>query len=197
MTNTERAKRFYIARTELNQHGAETQTQVYTATGISASSLSNLENPDNSRIPSSDTVNTLADYYGVNAAWLTGQSESWSLNKDSQALTKVLGFSPKAADKLTELMAEERSRQALNELIESNRFDRMLRAIIRLSDMPKAAPEGSWKADTVDYAEAVRNYAADDSPVAFSFAEGDVRDMLIWKAEKEMEELIRDVVRNK
>ena len=193
MTNAERARRFKVARTELNPRGAETQAQVYAATGISASAISNLENPENSRVPSSKIVNTLAEYYGVNAAWLTGQSESWSLNKDSQALTKVLGFAPGAADKITRLMADEKTRKAINELIESERFDRMIHAISRLTDMPQEVPEGSWNADTVDYAEAVRKHAGNDSSLAFELAEGDIRDLFIWKAEKEMEGLIREL----
>ncbi len=194
MTNEERSLRFKKARTELNQHGSESQAQVYANTGISASALSNLENPESGRIPSAKIINTLAEYYGVNAAWLTGQSDSPSLNKDSQMLTNAIGFSPKAAEKLTELMADNKNRQAINELIESDRFERMLRAITRLSDVPREAPEGSWEADNVDYMEVSRKFAGDDSPLAFSFAEGDIRDMLVWRAEREMEDLIRDVV---
>ena len=186
MTNEERARRFRIARTELSPHGMETQAQVYTATGVSASAISNLENPENSRVPSSKIVNTLAEYYGVNAAWLTGQSESWSLNKDSQALTKVLGFTPRAADKITRLMADEKTRKAINDLIESDRFDRMIRAIARLSDMPQAVPDGSWKADTVDYSAVVRQYGGSDSSMAFELAEGDIRDLITWKSEREL-----------
>ena len=194
MTNEERARRFRIARTELSPHGTETQAQVYTATKVSASAISNLENPENARMPSADMVNTLAEYYGVNAAWLTGQSESWSLNKDSQALTKVLGFSPRAADKLTDMMGNPACREAINGLIESDRFDRMIHAITRLTDMPQPAPEGSWNAETVDYADVVRKYAGKDSSLAFDLAESDIRDLYTWKAEREMEGLIRDVI---
>ena len=193
MTNAERARRFKEARTELNPHGAETQAQVYAATGVSASAISNLENPESGRVPSSEIVNKLAEYYQVNSAWLTGQASSPSLNENSQTLTNVIGFSPRAAEKLVRLMAEEKNRRAINELIESDRFERMLLAITRLSDIPQKAPEGSWNADTIDYTEVVRKYAGDDSPVAFSFAEGDMQDMLIWKAQREMDGLIREV----
>ena len=170
MTNAERAKRFRMARTELNRHGTETQAQVYAAANVSASAISNLENPESSRVPSADLVNTLAEYYGVNAAWLTGQSESWSLNKDSQALTKVLGFSPKAADKLTRLMADAGYRNAVNSLLESDRFDRMLSAVVSLSDMPRAAS------------------------AAFSLSEEDMQAFFSWKAEREMNGLLQEIM---
>lgn len=164
MTNAERAKRFRMARTELNRHGMETQLQVYTATGISASAVSNLENPESSRMPSADMVNTLAEYYGVNAAWMTGQSESWSLNKDSQALTKVLGFTTAAADRLTRLMADPGCRNAVNQLIGSERFDRIIRYIAVLAGIPESDPEKS-----------------------------DRRDLLEWKTGREMEALLREL----
>ncbi len=105
MTNAERARRFKEARTELNPRGAETQAQVYAATGVSASAISNLENPESGRVPSSEIVNKLAEYYQVNSAWLTGQANSPSLNENSQTLTNVIGFSPRAAEKLVRLMA--------------------------------------------------------------------------------------------
>ena len=98
MTNAERAKRFKDARTQ-SPHGAETLAQVYAATGISASAISNLENPENNRVPSAKIVSVLAEHYGVNAAWLMGQTDSPSLNENSQALTNIIGFSPKAAEK--------------------------------------------------------------------------------------------------
>lgn len=190
MTNAERAKRFKDARTQ-SLHGAETLAQVYAATGISASAISNLENPNNSRVPSAKIVSVLAEHYGVNAAWLMGQTDSPSLNENSQALTNIIGFSPKAAEKLTKLMADEKYRRSINELIESDRFDRMLLSITRLSDVPQ---EDYSISNVVDYTEAIRKYAGDDSPVAFSFSEGDIRDMLTWKAEREMEGLIREMI---
>ena len=184
MTNGERAKRFRMARTELNRHGTETQAQVYTATKVSASAISNLENPENARMPSADMVNTLAEYYGVNAAWLTGQSESWSLNKDSQALTKVLGFAPKAADRLTRLMADAMYRNAVNELIGSDRFDRIIQCIAALTEIQVSD----------------RSTANHDSPGNNPLSGADLpesgrRDLLRWKAEREMEALIRELGR--
>ena len=191
MTNAERATRFRTAR------GTETQAQVYAATGVSASAISNLENPENNRVPSSDLVNKLAEHYHVSVAWLTGQSDSPSLNENSQALTDAIGFTPKAAEKLVRLMADEKKRQAINDLIESERFERMLRAITRLSDVQSDTTEEKWRAGTIDYTEVSRKYAGDDSPVSFSLAEGDIRDMLMWKAEREMEDLIREISHQK
>ena len=182
MTNAERAKRFRMARTELNRHGTETQAQVYTATKVSASAISNLENPENARMPSADMVNTLAEYYGVNAAWLTGQSESWSLNKDSQALTKVLGFAPKAADRLTRLMADTRYRKAVNKLIGSDRFDRIIQSIAALTEMPAS-----------DHSATGHDCSGDDPLSGVGLPESGRRDLLRWKAEREMEALVREL----
>ena len=187
MTNAERAKRFKAAR------GAETQAQVYAATGVSASAISNLENPESSRVPSSDMVNKLAEHYHVSVAWLTGQSNSPSLNENSQALTNTIGFSPKAAEKLVRLMADGKSRQAINNLIESDRFERMLQAINRLSSVQSNTTEDNWTVDTIDYTDVIRKYSGEDSPVSFSLSEGDIRDMLMWKAEREIGSLLREI----
>ena len=193
MTNAERAKRFRTARTELNQHGTETQAQVYTATGVPASAISNLENPDSNRIPSSEKVNVLAEHYGINVAWLTGQSESPSLNENSRIATDTIGLSPKAVEKLTRMMADPKQKNAINSMIESEHFERMIQAIIVLADESLSDREDGVPNEIVDYGEAIRKHTS-DTPIGFNLAEGDLHDYYSWKAERTMEALLRDVI---
>lgn len=193
MTNAERAKRFKAARTEYNRHGAETLAQVYATTGVSASAISNLENPESNRIPSSGKVTMLAEHYGVNVAWLTGQSESPSLNENSQIATDTIGLSVKAVDKLTRLMADPEQKAAINSMIESEHFDQMIQAIIVLANESLPDRNEGNQNEIVDYGEAIRWHTGDAS-IGFSLAEGDLHDYYCWKAERTMGELIRDVI---
>ena len=194
MDNQERARRFMMARTELNRNGSETKMQVYAETGVSASALSNLENPERNRIPSGKSISLLADHYGVNAAWLTGQSDSWSLHEDTQGLTDAIGLSPRAAEKLTCMMADKQTRWAINQLIESPRFDRMITAISRLGGALEEENEDVRKDGIVDFDAAFQQYGGKNESQPLTLAEGDYRDMLQWRAEREMEELIRETI---
>ena len=192
MTNAERAKRFRAARTELNQHGAETQAQVYTATGVPASAISNLENPESSRIPSSEKVNALAEHYGVNVAWLTGQSESPSLNENSRVATDTIGLSPKAVEKLTRMMADPKQKNAINRMIESKQFGQMIQSIINLSDITKSAENSKSTEEPVDFSDAIRKYG-NELTTPFNLAESNIHDFYRWKAEHSMQVLIQDL----
>lgn len=189
MTNEERAFRFKKARTELNPKGEETLAQVHDATGVAASTLSELENPDSSRNPGSKTLSLLAEHYRVNAAWLAGQSDSWSLNDDLRAVTDQLGLSPLAVEKLRVLMADEANRDAVNSLIESEEFDRLIRSVAVLSDYTGAPPMVP-DTETVDYAAAVREHTGKEKHLAFEFAEGDIRSFLSWKVSRDVDALI-------
>ena len=190
MTNAERARRFRQARTELNLNGEETLAQVYAATGISASALSELENPASARNPGARILSGLAEHYGVNAAWLAGQSDSWSLNNDYRAVTDLLGLSPRAVDKLRVLMSDEVKRDAINSLIESREFDRLIQSIGVLSDYTGKAPAAE-KTGSVDYNQAIRKFSGDEDRISFTMAEGDMRSYLEWKVSQDMDALIR------
>ncbi len=83
----------------------------------------------------------------------------------------------------------------VNDLIESDRFDRIIRSIAVLTDVPEINPEKSYRSDTVDYEAAIQNYSGKDSLLSFELAEKDRRDLLMWKAEREMAALIREMIR--
>ena len=189
MTNLERAHRFQMARVELNRNGEETMTQVYEATGVSPSVLSTLENPESSRQPSTKNLIRLAQHYGVNAAWLAGQSASWSLNEDLRSVTDLTGLSPCAVEKLRLLMEDNVKRDTINSLIESEEFDQLISAVSVLSDYSGEAPVVE-DTETVDYGRAIRKYAGGEKQLDFRLAEGDMRSYLSWKASRSLDALI-------
>lgn len=195
MEPVERAKRFRMARTELNRNGEETFAQVYEATGISSSTVCDLENPENGRVPSSRSLGKLAEHYGVNAAWLAGQSESWALNEDSQIVTKMTGLSPRAIEKLGALMQDEQTRAFVNAMIESDEFADLIGTIGVLYDQVNEADEESGIAQDVDYAQVMRRHGRTEEAVPFTFCESDYRDMIRWKASRQLEKLISRIIK--
>ena len=68
----------------------------------------------------------LANYYKVNVAWLMGQSESPSLNEDSQTVTQITGLSANAVSTL-QLMKNNGLIDNLNSLLESDEFPKVVR----------------------------------------------------------------------
>ena len=198
MDSAERARRFRMARTELNRNGNETMAMVNSATGIAPSTVCNLENPDCDRQPNISVVSRLAEHYGVNAAWLTGQTESWTLNEDSQAITEMIGLSPKAIENLRIMMKDEDTRRLVNSLIESSEFRRWVSTLSMIVDRGLDEPEGDYQvAGYVDYAAAIRDYTGDKQTIPFSFSEGDYRDLMRWKASREMDRLVNKVTKRK
>ena len=189
MDNRERAIRFRTARTDLNRNGSETMQAVSRATGVGASTICDLENPDSRRAPSAKNVNLLAEHYGGNAAWLTGQSDSPSLREDIRAATDMTGLSEKAISILRDLTADDDTRTFVNEFIESAEFSRMIR-MIRALRQPKVSEDFSWDpAGPVDYTKVMQTYYGDSDET--SMAEGSAGDLYEWLIGRDMNDIVR------
>lgn len=191
MDNKTRAERFILARTGLNQHGEETKAKVYEETGVPASALVDYENPESNRLPSVKNVQKLADHYGVNAAWLLGQSENWSSRADIQQIGEMTGLNPEAVMALQELMKDEKRREFINRLLASEEFSRMVCTLQGLNNM-KGSDDS---ANAVDYAEAFsRN---NDGEMELTLNERDYTDLKLWQAEKEISRLLERMAKEK
>lgn len=84
-------ERFKDARTEHNQNGKETTGAVAEATGVSKSTLSEIEN--DSRSPGAKIISDLARHYGVSADYLLGLSDVITLDATAQAAIAYTGLS--------------------------------------------------------------------------------------------------------
>ena len=175
MDNQERARRYRAARTELNQHGSQHLQEVSQATGISVSSIHNLEDPTRSRQPNSKTVHSLAEYYGVHALWLMGLSENSRIEVIPQQISHATGLSDQALTQLSEVMRDQENRNIVNYLIASERFPSLI-------DCLKRARRAKKDQDCVDYSSAL---AADSVPGSCStgiLREPNAYDLYLWKA---------------
>ena len=187
MDGKERAARFRMARTSLNQNGSETKARVYEQTGVPASALVAYESPESTRALSIEYVNRLAAHYGVNAAWLLGQSESWSMEQDVRRICELTGLTPDAVMSLRELMSDEGRRKAVNTFLASEEFTRF---IFLLQGM-KQTNDSDGSPSVVDYSDALRNSNTGD---CFTFNEKDYADMRTWRAEREMRQLTEKLI---
>ncbi len=190
MTDFERAKRFREARTKKNQHGAQTLMEVAEATGISISTLSTLENPEHSRVPSSKNVNILAQHYGVNPGWLLGQSISPSTDLNTQMITDYTGLSADAIEIIRSLPRDEIDRRLVNAFIESEEFAKLLCTAKVIRD--PGTGEIAEKKPVVDYAQAMND--AGNSSDLLIFSERDREELILWKAQRLAEQMIRKAV---
>ena len=183
MDGKERARRFLMARTVLNQHGEETKNKVYEITGVPASALVDYENPDSSRALNLKNVQKLADHYGLNAAWLLGQSDSWSLEGDIRQVSDMTGLSPEAIWALQDLMKDEGRKKFINSLLASEEFSRMVYALSGMKNL-----KDSERSNAVDYISALNGFGGGDQ---IGLCERDVADLRLWKASRAMEEIMR------
>ena len=185
MDSKERAKRFFLARTGLNQNGEETKAKVYELTGVPSSALVAYENPESTRALNVVNVQTLADHYGVNAAWLLGQSDSWSVQQDIRQVCEMTGLSADAVMALRDLMADEEKKRFINLFLASREFSGM---VTMLAETKKPVDQSA--SGTVDYGDALRGY---DGGGDYILNERDYADMRLWKASREMEKLMREI----
>ncbi len=116
ISSEERAKRFREARSY------RTDREVYEETKkngnpVSQSMISDLESASRNRPVQYQKIVTLAECYGVNVAWLMGQSKSPSFNEDKQAAEKVTGLSAEAIDVLAKIK-ETKLIETVNKIIE-------------------------------------------------------------------------------
>lgn len=144
-------ERFKDARTVHNKHGKETTGAVAEATGVSKSTLSEIEN--DSRVPGAKIIAELARHYGVSADYLLGLSDVITPDATAQAVIAYTGLSEdnvltlhNMADHLGgEIIAEENNQQltfdgnkpfldCLNDLLNAVFSDRetIIRHYIRL-----------------------------------------------------------------
>lgn len=84
-------ERFKDARTVHNKHGKETTGAVAEATGVSKSTLSEIEN--DSRIPGAKIIAELARHYGVSSDYLLGLSDVITPDTTAQAVIAYTGLS--------------------------------------------------------------------------------------------------------
>ncbi len=187
MTDFERAKRFKQARIELNRHGKQTLAEVAEATGMSPSTLSTLENPEHSRVPSSKNVNILAQHYGVNPGWLLGQSISPSTDLNTQMISDYTGLSTEAIRIIRNLTRDEVDRRLVNALIESEEFSSLVHTTQVIRDRGDSKePENK---PVVDYTQAMQCARKEADQIVFS--EADVEDFHLWKIQRLTERMVR------
>ena len=84
-------ERFKDARTVHNKHGKETTGAVAEATGVSKSTLSEIEN--DSRVPGAKIIAELARHYGVSTDYLLGLSDVITPDATAQAVIAYTGLS--------------------------------------------------------------------------------------------------------
>lgn len=122
-----RGERFKDARTELNQHGDQTMSEVYRATKINKSLIQALENDDSDRSVGYDKVATLAAHYNVSADYLLGLSDDPSR---TPAATDDLHISAKAIKQLRDFTRDDSNAYELSLLLENYSFWSIIREII-------------------------------------------------------------------
>lgn len=103
MINLTRGERFRDARTVYNAHGSQTMAEVYSATGISASKIADLENDDKDRGVDYREVGKLAKHYGVSVDWLLGLSDVTLPDADLRGVCEYTGLSEGAVDVIKHL----------------------------------------------------------------------------------------------
>ena len=94
-------ERFKDARTVHNRNGKQTTDAVMKATGISKSTLSDIEN--DSRDPGAETICKLARHYGVSTDYLLGLSNIKTPETTAQAVIKYTGLSEENVQTLHEM----------------------------------------------------------------------------------------------
>lgn len=134
-------ERFKDARTVHNQHGKETTGSVEEATGVSKSTISEIEN-DN-RDPGARIVSALARHYGVSSDYLLGLSDVVTPDITAQGVIAYTGLSEEnvitlhnaaqhsvgvtvstADNEVTQLNGDKPFLDCLNDLLDAVFYDR-------------------------------------------------------------------------
>ena len=105
MYNLTRGERFKDARTVHNKNGSQSMGEVAKATGVYASTITDLENDDTVRSVGYDKIATLARHYGVSADYLLGLSPNPTTDKDVDAICNYTGLSDTAIENLNAFRA--------------------------------------------------------------------------------------------
>lgn len=93
MCKLTRGERFKDARTVHNKNGNQSMDEVYTATGVSASMIKDLEDDEKNRSVGYDKVAALAKHYGVSADYLLGLSDIKSSDPSVKSIIEMTGLS--------------------------------------------------------------------------------------------------------
>lgn len=161
ISKEERARRFKEARTIHNVHGRQgikavhEGTKQIDGTGVSASMISDLETSIykpgkgiKERPVQYQKIVLLAEYYGVNVAWLMGMSDSWSINEDSQLVTKTTGLSSEAVETLCSLGSEQIA--CLNALLTSHSFQNSLLMMAQAKEISEQSNQDDDAAQVIE-----------------------------------------------
>ena len=196
MNGFETGKRFYNARTKLNQHNKkgmkpESIQTVYRNTGVPASSIGMYENGD--RVPNMENAQKLADYYGVNVLWLLGQSNSPSLDENSQTVTKETGLSADAV-RILKSLKKTRLIDSLNSLLESDGFMKMLKDF---DTARKVNAESTESEETANLIDSLTQWGTDNGMDTRNNRVSDHQliDMYLWKASEEIGNTFRQIMK--
>lgn len=121
----EEENRFKKARCELNVHGYQSVAQVIKATGVSKTTINELESairtkPRNAR---KETVAKLAEHYGVSVGYLIGVEDTPTIDPNSRAAQEYTGLSAAAIANIRNIHSFNPSAfEALNYFMESRAF---------------------------------------------------------------------------
>lgn len=102
MCKLTRGERFKDSRIVHNQHGSQSMDEVYTATGVSASMIKDLEDDEKNRSVGYDKIKQLAIHYGVSADYLLGISDIPSQDQNIRSIAEFTGLSQEAIEKIVE-----------------------------------------------------------------------------------------------
>ena len=152
MNAKDRAERFKQAREKYNQHGKQSLRIVDHETGISKSTIQKLESSkeDNDTNVGYIHIVTLADYYGVNVAWLMGQpGSSPSLDVNSQTVTQVTGLSSEAISILQDIKNTELI-DALNKTIENKGLVLMIQQFTLARQINEKSTQTEKQAEAIE-----------------------------------------------
>ncbi len=137
-----RGERFLEARITYNQHGKQTQGDVYKATGVPASKIKDLEDDDTNRGVDYRSIATLAKHYGVSADWLLGLTTIPRPDTSLQAIERYSGLSQASVERLPCVKAEMRGlRGTLDLLLSADGLPRLLEA---LQSVEKRVTSAEW-----------------------------------------------------
>ena len=155
MSKVDTGKRFYDARTKLNKNNAgndkpESIRKVYLQTKVPASSILKYENGE--RLPQTKNAQKLADHYGVNVLWLLGKSESWSIDENSQIVTKITGLSADVIEWLCELDSDKK--ECINTLLSSSNFHKSLYKLSQARKMSDNNTQDDEEAEQIERSNA-------------------------------------------
>lgn len=192
MNAEQRAERFKNARLTYNKNGKEGLRAVEEKTGISQSLIWDLEAKTIERKVNYPTVVELANHYGVNVAWLLGQSNSPSLDESSQVVTKVTGLSCEVVETLQSLKPE--LINCLNTLMKTNGF------VLFLKHFETALRIRNTSTQTDGVADMIENLSqwADDSNVPASglrMSDRQMADLYLWKASQTIDNTCRELIK--